>query len=311
MPVHIIDHTSPKWAARKKNENGAATYSADIMITQSAHWIEAFEDSSLQVVISTCPLFTDISPSEYLPFIIKGKCSKSEGVDLAIQYLHTYPFKEPIGYINKVYNSFNRKAPGFRMIFISAYQSYVYRINNWARRCSRPIQAIYIPMAIDTSRLDKIRHSNRKIPKHNNRIIWFGNLYRDKSTIYHQIREVTRASGYHMDVINRGKLNGKTSLNQLQAWGHISDYRYGIGVGRCALEMYALGLNVMIAGANFGGIITGDADYQVQQATNFNGRVITYDRDIHSCLAALPESHLPDIPCISEMNHASMVATSV
>lgn len=194
------------------------------------------------------------------------------------------------------------------MIFISAYQSYVYRINQWAREGSRPIQAVYIPMSIDTSRLARIRQSNRKIPKHKNRIIWFGNLNSDKSLLYQQIREDTRSSGYQMDVINRGKLNGKTRIEQLQAWDHISDYRYGIGVGRCALEMYTLGLKVLISGANFGGIITSDTDYHVQQSTNFNGRVITYDRDIRSCLAALPDSHLPIIPSITEINHARFVS---
>lgn len=297
MPVQIVDHTSPRWAARKKNENGAATYSADIVASQAGNWSNAFSNSPLRVVISTCPLFTDISPIEY-PFA---------QVDLVIQYLHTYPFKESIGYVNRVYNAFNRKAPGFRMVFISAYQSYVQRINKWAREGSRPIQAVYIPMSIDTTRLAQIRKTNQKIPKHKNKIIWFGNLYRDKSTLYQQIKSTVRQMGYHLDVISRGRLNGKTPLDQMHAWDHISDYRFGIGVGRCALEMYTLGLRVLISGSNFGGIVYSEIDHQVQKSTNFNGRVITYDRDITSCMAALPDSHLPVIPSIHTINHAELV----
>lgn len=91
MPVHIIDHTSPRWAARKKNENGAATYSADIVASQSGNWLDAFKDSPLRVVISTCPLFSEINTSEF-PF---------PQVDIIIQYLHTYPFKDQIAYINR------------------------------------------------------------------------------------------------------------------------------------------------------------------------------------------------------------------
>ena len=295
MPVTIIDHTSPKWAVRKKNENGAATYSIDIVTSQAKHWTDKFQQHPENVVISTCPAFYDISPAE-IPF---------KKVDLAVQYLHTYPFFEPIGYINRIFQSVPRKSTGFRMKFISAYRTYADRINRYAEKL--PISAAYVPMAIDPVKLTGIRQANRNIPKHQKKIIWFGNLYREKNPLYQEIRKKIKAFGWSLDVINRGRYNGSHRISQLQAWELLSNYQYGIGVGRCALEMYVLGLKVLIAGANFGGIINSETDFIVQQSSNFNGRVITCDRDIHACLSGLPDSFLPGTIDIFSLNHVDLL----
>lgn len=63
--------------------------------------------------------------------------------------------------------------------------------------------------------------------------------------------------------------------DQQKALRQVSQYRYGIGVGRCALEMMTMGLKVLIFGKDFGGIIRSENDFRRQQAANFNGNVVT------------------------------------
>lgn len=55
-----------------------------------------------------------------------------------------------------------------------------------------------------------------------------------------------------------------------------------------------------------GGIVSDEVDYIVQEKTNFNGRVITFDRDVDTCLALLPESMLCEhlVRNIKTENHA-------
>ena len=59
--------------------------------------------------------------------------------------------------------------------------------------------------------------------------------------------------------------------DQEEALQRVAKYRYGIGVGRCALEMMAMGMKVLIFGKDFGGIIRSGKDFKRQQAVNFNG----------------------------------------
>lgn len=141
--------------------------------------------------------------------------------------------------------------------------------------------ANYIPMSIDISALPEAN------PNKNGKWIYFGNLMNGKHTIYNQIRKLTNC-----DLISMGRFNDKP-IRQAEAHEIINEYSYGIGVGRCALEMYAMGLKVLVAGERFGGVALTLADYLAHQSVNFNGRVRTGDAEICDCIKLIDHAYTP------------------
>lgn len=63
--------------------------------------------------------------------------------------------------------------------------------------------------------------------------------------------------------------------DQSAALARVAQHRYGIGVGRCALEMMAMGLPVMIFGKALGGLVLTAEDFRRQSEANFNGNTVT------------------------------------
>ena len=295
--IQFITHQLPSWQARKKIENGAATYSEDIIQSQQLHWEKFFHGDPRNIVISTCPLLSQVNQRDI----------KASRVDLAIQYLHTFPYENPITYIQKIVAGFthHKRLKSTQWVFLSAYRSYVDQIN------SAGFKAFFVPMSINTAPLVEIATAAQTSPIHADRVIWFGNIYHDKSKLYTSLAGYVRQAGFQLDTISRGLFNRQTQLSQTDAWQRIAQYQYGIGVGRCALEMYALGLKVVIAGSKFGGIIADLHDFEVQTTTNFNSRLITYDRDPKAVFKKLPESFVPQIRSIAEINHTTAITTSI
>lgn len=283
--MEIITHELPSWQIRKKRQNGAATYSQDIVKNTKSTWLELFgKDDS--VILSTCPLFSDV-PAVAL---------KSNHYRLAIQYLHSYPYQNPIEYIRNIID----KAPfqADRYVFLTAYEAYFSEINNWADQNNLPVVCWLIPMLIDTTQILQLDTPSEKTDE--KKIIYFGNLYKQKAVHYHQLRKVVQDQGFQIDVISNSRFNNdRKILSQTEIWQIISRYKYGIGVGRCAMEMYALGLKVLISGAHFGGLCMNETDFDQQHKTNINGRIITFSRSIASCLNALEYSYIPKIDSLS------------
>lgn len=108
--------------------------------------------------------------------------------------------------------------------------------------------------------------------------MYFGNVTPAKRKHFDAMRRAFVKTGWKLDVI--------TEPDQVKALRTLRRYSYGVGVGRCALEMMALDMRVMLSGAKFGGIITNHDEWAVQSSQNFNGRVITYDRSVLACVAA-------------------------
>ena len=277
----LFDHTERIWSSRKRKENGAATYSKDLVASQIKHWQEKYSDNKF-VAISTCSKFDKIKEARKL-----GKKF------FYIQYLHMYPYSNPIGYISRI----KQKTRG-NVLFLTAYKSFDILMSTYN------INSKFIPMSIDQSKIKKyIKLDNQKQEK---KVIYFGNKYSDKVGLFSELKQRFEAHGYQFDWISDGKFNDETLVNQSEAWEIISTYKYGIGVGRCAIEMWVLGLKVMVAGNQFGGIVIDESDWDVQQKTNFNGRCITFDRDIDVCIRCLPKSlQFPKVKDISKENHAT------
>lgn len=272
----LFDHTTKSWLRRKRRENGAATYSKDIVAHQIQKWGKLLGD--LKYSLSTCPTF----------YSLKKEIKRLHGYKY-IQYLHMYPYSNPIGYIQRIHRSARGK-----ILFLTAYKSFdiLLKINGFNSK--------FTPMSIDT---DKLK-SYIKQDRNKNTIIYFGNIYSDKALLFNEIKEKCEANGLKLDYICDGLFNGVKPVNQQEAWDIISTYEYGVGVGRCAMEMWALGLKIMIAGNQFGGIVIDEADWAVQEKTNFNGRCITFDRDINTCIKCLSMSiQFPSVRNIATEDH--------
>jgi hypothetical protein len=256
--IVVVDHTEPTWLARytaKGRENGAATYSRDILAHQVPAWEHILPAGSL---VSTCPLLTGMDVSG----------------EVAVQYLHTYSYSDPLRHARDVSAWMGGRCS--RLVFVTAYRSLQAQLERAG------FEALFVPMTLDSTDVrvpaDDTRFDGR-------RVVYFGNVTQPKVTEHQRIVRVLRRHGWAVEVISNSAIRGKR-LTQAEAWRVVSRYRYGVGVGRCALEMQALGLRVLLSGARFGGLVTSELEWVVQRGTNWNGRVVTFDRDPDVCVEA-------------------------
>ncbi|MFA5172606.1 MAG: hypothetical protein WC426_13675 [Sulfuriferula sp.] len=272
--MHVIDDTNELWQLRYQEhgrENGAATYSRELVKYQVPIWQRLIEQTDIdpdKVVISTCPLINETDLA-LLP----------RDTELVVQYLHRYPHREPMTDVAKVLKAL----PGVKnIVFVTAYNSFAHYLRK------QGVNVIFMPMTVDNTELLKIAATQEK---HNQkRVIYFGNLLHGKQRVYPLIKAAFEKAGWKFDTIADGYFNGKQKVNQQEAWQIISQYSYGIGVGRCALEMYELGLKVVVCGKAFAGLVTNEREFAAQIGTNFNARVVTFDRTIDTCIACIDDS---------------------
>jgi len=245
--LYLIDHNEPKWNRRyhnSKRENGAHTYSKEIVKFQVPLWSK---HSPGDMLISTCPLLSDVDD---LP----------EEVDLVVQYLHTMKYDDPAKEAKEVIK--NIKVKYKAIVFVTAYTAVQDALDK------EGIQSIFIPMTIDVSRLPKPKpiYDGKKI-------IYFGNVLHHKRKAYRQLVKEFKDNGWEVDVLSRNTYKGEKIDSQEEIWKIVSRYRYGIGVGRCALEMSAMGMKVFVGGIheNEGGAMLKPGDKLDQALTNYNG----------------------------------------
>lgn len=260
LVITVIDHTDPDWHARymrRGRENGAATYSREIVAHHVPVWEQQLPDGS---VVSTCPLLVDAELE----------------APTVVQYLHTYSYHQPLRQAELVASHLTGRAD--RVVFVTAYRS-LHALLTLAGH-----EALFVPMTVDTGR---VRAAASPEPLHpERRVLYFGNITRPKRALFAQVNQAFESRGWIVDVCSDGWLEGR-HLSQRAAWAAASRYRFGIGVGRCALEMMALGLHVLVAGAELGGLATTPDEHAAQWATNYNGRVTTFDRDLRVCVDAI------------------------
>lgn len=269
MRLTVIDHTDPRWAAlyaRHGHENGAATYSRDIVAYHVPAWrTELARVGATRALIGTCPALS----------------RPARKTDVAIQYLHAYSYRDPHRDVARVTRNLHGWA--HRVVFVAAITALVDQINH------RGHQAIRIPPAINAA---AVRNAiNPDLPPLPGRAIYFGNITAGKRHTVYPVLDAVKAAGWQVDVISYSRLNGTgPKLTQAQAWAQAARYDLGIGVGRCALELMAAGLPVLIAGHRFGGIITTHGEYDAQSAGNFNGSVVTYSDSVTECIGAIDKA---------------------
>jgi hypothetical protein len=157
------------------------------------------------------------------------------------------------------------------------------------------MNAVWLPMSVDTRRIRRFAATPSK-KYGEGRVIYFGNVRskRRKRTVKRLRREFAR-KGWKMDIISKGRLNnGKKYPTQGRALREVGKYGYGIGIGRCAQEMLAMGMKVMVAGSGFGGIMASESDWQAQLETNINGAARTFDDNVGHCIDCFRRSILPE-----------------
>lgn len=248
----VYDNTEDTWSRRYSiinRENGANTYSKEIL----EHQIPLLEKHIKKCTISTTNLLSKIKR----PILS----------DVNIQYLHTYPIADPLTQVDEVLDV----SPN--TIFIVSYAGLHEAIREYGYK------SIFIPMTIDTNNLPQ---KARKLPKIRNKsIIYYGNVTSSKQDTFDKVKKFFEDKKWKFDYISEGKFNGEgEKLSQEECWDILKTYNYGIGVGRCYMEMSAMGLKCIVAGNNIGGITTEKRHHKDQVKTNYNSNYATFSDDL-------------------------------
>lgn len=253
----VYDHQEPSWNRRYSSlgrENGAATYSREIEQYHIPIWDKLTNGRDIT-----------ISTTNYLSKIKDVKLG-----DLNVQYLHTYLYDNPTKLLRDAKGDISEK-----VIFVTAY-----------KEMAKYANTIFIPMAIDS---EKVALHNISESKHDKRVIWFGNIL-NRVKMFEYVKDALNRNGYELDVISENRFNGGDKMTQEQCWQKLSEYKYGVGVGRSALEMGALGIKVLFAGSHFGGIITNEKHFQKKMDGNFAFNTCTFSKDIDKCIRNLDKA---------------------
>lgn len=264
MIHHIYDHNYTPWRRKVKQINGAWTYSIDICRHYLPHLDNTIKDEfgEQSIVVSTCAPLSKYPPQDLLDY--------SGRFGVLVQFLHSYPHNDPLNIIRHTVLKMGRKFD--KIIFVVAYKEYANQIN--AAYKGNKVSAKYLPMRIGALPNVLVNDS----PK--SRAVWFGNVYKSKKENYAKVQALCKEKGIELITINGGKAYSSRipqvkSITQQQAWKYCADSSVVFAVGRCALEAYHIGCNVVIVGDKFGGIVNDRADWIKQEETNFNGRVRT------------------------------------
>ena len=210
-------------------------------------WDQYFDGT---IVISTCGLLSNIDD---LP----------DEADLVVQYLHTIKYQDPTIEARTVIEGISTKYKN--IVFVTAYKQVERALLEMG------INAVFVPMTIDTSKLPDPK------PVYDKKIICFGNIRHVKKDNYKKVRRLFLKHGWEFDILSNNTYKGEKLSSQQEVWSIVSQYKYGMGIGRCALEMLGMDMQVVIIGADDGGAMFNNKDYRVQERTNFNGLNNMYD----------------------------------
>ena len=262
----IYDHTNhpiwrPLYDARHlahNRTNGGYTYSEDIVKFHIPVIKKVLEQQNKykNVLITTVGILAQN--------IVQAN------TDLIIYYLHEFLEREYPN-IQEILSWYKGK-----IIFITS------RRNIYEKLKSENINVILLPMSIDTSALADFTKSEKYNDK---RVIYFGNRYLGKGKSFEIIKQSFIDNGWIFDCIAFNKFNENKLLTRQEIFDTIATYRYGIGEGRCFLEMNALGVKTLICAGSNQGIITNEDEFTIQRDNNFSdGKVWTFSKSIQECI---------------------------
>lgn len=227
-PFSFINHeNSPEWTERnqklRESENGAVTYSRGITKHYEPVFRRYFENGERHVLL--CSVISEKTPPSFPDY------------DLIFVFLHQCHSRyQPV---LETARNFVNQNPQAQVVFIV-----------WHEGCQADLQAAgfnaeFVPMAID---LEEIRAAKVKVPKYNDRIIYFGNLRGVKLGNFQYFKQEAEQLGVHVDKISGCIFNDDRDhkLSRAEVLMLLQHYKYGVGVGICAHEMAALGLKVIL-----------------------------------------------------------------
>lgn len=274
----VVDYTDRRFRAayaRHNRENGAVTYARDLARFHLPIW-DAYANRTDQVVrVSTTPL-------------MRHPYHKTTQADLHVQYLHTWPEDDPVRQARLV----SGNLPGQRVLYVTAYAE-MYRALQ-----AEGFEALYIPMRIDTQRVRKMARYRAGADRPR-RFAYYGNLHNaGKPELFREVADATRR-------FHASKLFHVKGPDQAECLRELAGFTHGVGVGRCALEMMALGLKVLIIGSRFGGMVMDSGDWLAQEAVNFNGRTTTAVSTVDEAVAWWDDAVIPEA---GRMDHGTVPA---
>lgn len=264
--ITIFDHnTHQSWNALYKSRhesvnrtNGGYTYSQDIVKFHVPVIKEILDNQTTYKNIFICSV--QMPENELL--IAKP--------DLVICYIHEFMEREYPRCVEFV-SRYNGKT-----IFITSRANLCKKLNE------NGMTAVLLPMAIDVPEIAKYAKSEKYTGK---RVIYFGNRYLGKGIGYEATKKSFLQKGWIFDTISNNKFNDTTDLTRDQVLATVAKYKYGIGEGRCVLEMNALGIKTLICASKNQGIFVDEIDFEMQKKNNFSdGKVWTFSPDINNCI---------------------------
>lgn len=254
----VYNNSEPEWRDRRyrlNRVNGAETYGAEIEKFQIPIWRELSDD----ITVSTTNLLSNMENP-----ILSGT---------NVQYLHTYPIDDPQKQFRAVLGITTDP------IFVTSYMGLHAAIQQAGYR------SIFIPMTIDDTNIPK------QVENPKNAFIWYGNITSDKWHTFGKLLRYFDSIGVQFDWISNNRFRDKgPKLSQQECWDIISQYKYGVGVGRCYMEMAAMGLKCIIAGNDIGGIVTSEYEHRRQVDTNYNARYHTFSKDLRTLLENIDDA---------------------
>lgn len=180
-------------------------------------------------------------------------------IDKVVQVLHSMKYLDEPWLLGEFANH------TAETLFITHYKAVAEKIN-----ADTPWRAVYIPMSIDTSRMPDAP------VKHSGKMIYYGNLYPEKLEAFNWLQHgaITGCDCLaNLDVLSFGRLNfNQHEYTHVEGLHKVGKYDVGFGVGRCALEMMAMGCKVVVLGENYAGVIDSQKAFEAGHQWNFNSR---------------------------------------